>query len=273
MKLILNQVDSTNLYKKIKLLKNGIILLIMIILIIFKAEAYAHAQCELNHIAIIPDGNRRWAKENNLDSLEGHKEGFINTTPKVIEDLWNMGIHTVTIWGVSTENWKRSEKEVANIMECIDLLLKKMLPIAKNSKAKIIHIGRKDRLPAYLLKTLMFVENETSSFDEHIFNFAIDFGGRDEIVRACQKTQKLKGSLDDITEEDISAAMDTAQQPFPLPDLIVRTSGEMRLSGFMAWQAIYSELYFTKKYYPALTRNDLEEAVESFNHRQRNYGK
>jgi undecaprenyl diphosphate synthase len=158
-------------------------------------------------------------------------------------------------------------------MECFDVLLKKVLSIAKKMDARIIHLGRKDRLPTYLLQTLKFVEKETSSFNKHVFNLAIDFGGRDEIIRACQKVQKLKGSLENITEEDISESLDTANQPFPSPDLIIRSSGEMRLSGFMAWQALYSELFFTKKYYPALTRIDLEEAVESFNQRQRTFGK
>lgn len=255
-------------YKQIKYIKNRAAYVLALIFILFKLEVSANASSELNHVAIIADGNRRWAKENNLPVLEGHKEGFIHTTPKVVEDLWDIGVHTVSIWGFSTGNWNRSESEIANIMDCFNELLKKMLPIAKKSQAKIVHLGRKDRLPGDILKTLNFVENETSSFKEHVFNLAIDFGGRDEIVRACQKAQNLKGSLEKITEDDILANLDTSQQPFPFPDLIIRTSGELRLSGFMMWQAVYSELYFTKKYYPALTRNDLQEAVESFQKRQ-----
>ena len=265
MKLIFFQFKS----EQLRGLRNSVIVMLTLMFLFFKLELCANASSELNHIAIIADGNRRWAKENNLSPLEGHREGFINTTPKIIEDLWDMGIHTVTIWGFSTGNWNRSECEIANIMDCFNILLKRMLPIAKKSRAKIIHLGRKDRLPEYLLQTLNFVEKETSSFKEHVFNFAIDFGGRDEIIRACQKIQSLKGSLEYITQDDMDANLDTAQQPFPSPDLIIRTSGELRLSGFMVWQALYSELYFMKKYYPALTRNDLVEAVEAFKKRQR----
>lgn len=257
---------KTNTYSK-----SMIAFALMTLLVPFTAAASAPSK--INHIAFIPDGNRRWAEENNLDPTDGHKEGFLNTTPKVIEDLWNMGIHTVTIWCFSTENWNRNKQEVENLMEYIDQLSKKMLSIAKKWKAKIVHLGRKDRAPAYLLETLSFIEKETSSFTEHIVNFAIDFGGRNEITRACQKVHNSKGNLDIITEEDLNSAMDTADQPFPFPDLIVRTAGEKRLSGFMSWQSTYSELYFTPKYYPALNRHDLEEAIESFNVRQRRYGK
>ncbi len=231
------------------------------------------AASDLNHVAIIADGNRRWAKENHLPLSEGHKEGFINTSPKIIADLWDMGIHTVTIWGFSTGNWNRSESEVANVMNCLDELLKKMLPIAIQAEAKIIHLGRKDRLPDHLLQTLNRVEKETYLFNKHVFNIAIDFGGRDEIIRAIQKVESKKGSLENMTEDEISANLDTSQQPFPFPDLIIRPSGELRLSGFMAWQAVYSELYFTQKNYPALQRSDLEEAVSSFKSRERTYSK
>lgn len=227
----------------------------------------------LNHVAVIADGNRRWAKQNNLPPSEGHKRGFIHTTPQIIENFWNLGVHTVTIWGFSTKNWNRSNSEVTNVMNCFNELLTKMLPIAKKNKGKIFHLGRKDRLPKDLLDTLSFVEKETSYFKEHIFNLAIDFGGRDEIIRACRKLSLSTGSLEDITEENIDAHLDTAAQPFPSPDLIIRPSGELRLSGFMSWQALYSELYFTKKYYPELTHKDLEEAIESFKKRDRTFSK
>ncbi|MBS0654881.1 MAG: di-trans,poly-cis-decaprenylcistransferase [Verrucomicrobia bacterium] len=262
MKQITNHICSTSLK------------FIFIVLSIFSiTEVSADSKPELNHVALIADGNRRWAKENNLEPTEGHKEGFIHTTPKLIEDLWDLGIHTVTVWGFSTANWNREEREVANLMEYFDQFLKKMVPIAKKWNAKIIHLGRKSRFPAYLQQTLSLAEKETSSCNGHVFNFAIDFGGRDEITRACQKVQSLKGNLDSITEEDLSAAMDSAQQPFPSPDLIIRASGEMRLSGFMPWNSIYSELYFIKKYYPSFTKLDLEEAIASFYERQRTYGK
>jgi undecaprenyl diphosphate synthase len=229
----------------------------------------------LNHIAIIADGNRRWAKENGLDPIDGHNEGFVNTVPHVTEALWKKGIHTVTIWGFSTENWNRDTVEIENIMQCFDKLLKKMRPIAQKYNAKIIHLGRKDHIPKYLLETIceMEKENQSISSTSHIFNLAIDFGGRDEIIRAIQKIQSSSTSIKEITEEQISKALDVANQPYPNPDLMIRTAGELRLSGFMMWEAKYAELYFINKYFPAIEEEDLEEAIVSFQKRVRTFSK
>jgi len=228
----------------------------------------------LNHIAIIADGNRRWAKEKNLNPIEGHHAGFVNTAPFVTETLWQKGIHTVTIWGFSTENWNRDTVEIENIMRCFDKLLKKIHPIAQQYNAHIIHLGRKDRIPHYLLETIRAVEKENQSIlsPAHIINVAIDSGGSDEIVRAVQKIQS-NNPLIEITEEQISNALDGADQPYPNPDLMIRTAGELRLSGFMMWQAKYAELYFIDNYFPAITAEDLEEAIVSFQKRIRTFSK
>jgi len=252
---------------------NKYTLILIMICLFTSTNMFSTSPPELTHVAVIADGNRRWAEDNNLSLSEGHREGFVNNTPKIIEELWDMGIHTVTIWGFSTENWKRGDVEVKNLMEYYDELFMKMLPIAKKYNAKIVHVGRKDRLPAHLLQTINLVENETSIFNDHLFNFALDFGGRDEIIRAFQKIQRVKGSLENITEDDVTKAMDTGEQPYPSPDLIIRTSGEVRLSGFMAWQSAYSEFYFMNKHYPAVTRNDLEKAAESYKGRKRRFGR
>jgi undecaprenyl diphosphate synthase len=244
------------------------------LLLLWMFNACAHTtEKQLNHVAIIADGNRRWAQENNLDSFEGHKKGFIYTAPSVITDLWDMNIHTVTIWGFSTENWNRDPQEIAHLMDYFDQLLMNMLPVAKKYNAKIIHLGRKDRLPEFLLKTIMWVESKTAGNASHIFNIALDWGGKDEMVRAFQRMYEMKSFLGVITEDDIVRVLDTAHQPYSNPDLIIRTSGELRLSGFMMWQAAYSEFYFIQKHFPALDRNDLEEAVASFTNRQRRFGK
>lgn len=228
----------------------------------------------LNHIAIIADGNRRWAKENNLNPINDHHEGFVNKAPQVTEALWKQGIHTVTIWGFSTENWNRDTIEIENIMHCFEELLKKMLPIAQKYNAQIIHLGRKDRIPKYLLETIYQVEETTQLiFPSHIFNLAIDFGGRDEIIRAIQKIQSNDPLIKEITEEDISNNLDGVNQPYPNLDLIIRTAGELRLSGFMMWQSKYAELYFIDKYFPAIEEKDLDEAIVAFQKRIRTFSK
>ncbi len=229
----------------------------------------------LNHIAIIADGNRRWAKEKGLNPIDGHKKGFVHTTPQVIETLWKKGIHTVTIWGFSTDNWNRDTVEIENIMHCFNELLQKMRPIAQKYNAQIIHLGRKDRIPPYLLETILEIEKENKLIfsASHICNVAIDSGGRDEMIRAIQKIQSDKTQVKEITEDLIFNNLDGADQPYPNPDLIIRTAGELRLSGFMMWQAKYAELYFINKYFPAIEEEDLEEAIMSFQKRVRTFSK
>jgi len=237
---------------------------------IFAEEVVFHS---IKHVAIIADGNRRWAKEHHLKVSEGHKRGIVHRTPILAKDLWDMGVHTVTVWAFSPANWNRGSEEVAHLMRCFEELLKEMLVVAENRKAKIVHLGRKDRLPDFLLQIIYEVEAKTAFFSEHVFNIGIDFGGKDEIIRACQKAWKKKGGKESLLEEDISQCLDTADQMYPSPDLVIRTSGEMRLSGFMLWQSIYSELYFTELYYPDLDRLELEKAIQSFYKRQRTFGR
>lgn len=220
-----------------------------------------------NHVAIIPDGNRRWAKERGLNTLQGHKKGF-DVAVDLCRKLRELGISTVTIWAFSTENWDRTPREVSYLMRLYGFLADKYLEEALRDEVKIIHLGRKDRLPKNLLNKITNLEEKTKHFSKYYINIALDYGGRDEIVRAIEKAKGEK-----ITLENFGDFLDTADQPFPDPDFVIRTSGEFRTSGFMPWQGAYSEYLFEKKYFPDLTEKDMEDAVEEFSRRKRRFGK
>lgn len=220
------------------------------------------------HIAIIPDGNRRWAKERSLSTFEGHKKGY-QVGIEIARACRQFGIHTLTFWGFSTENWKRSKEEVAYLMRIYGMLIDQHLAEAKRDGVRITHLGRKDRLPKRLMEKIKKAEKETVGNTKHIFNLALDYGGRDEIVRAINKWH----SKEKITEEKFAELLDTAGQPHPYPDLIIRTSGEMRLSGLLPWQGEYAELYFFKKHFPDLTSADIKKAILEYSRRERRFGK
>src|SRR3989344_5770135 len=182
-----------------------------------------------NHVAIIPDGNRRWAKERGLPSFAGHQQGMERAS-EIARYARKLGISTATFWGLSTENWlKRPEEEVV----------------------RITHLGRKDRLPKHFIERLTALEAETKNNDKYFLNLGFDYGGRDEILRAMNRWRNEGGG--ELSEEIFSNLFDTGDQPYPSPDLIIRTSGEMRMSGFLPWQSDYAELYFEKSYFPAFT--------------------
>lgn len=239
----------------------------------FCIELFDKSIKSLKHIAIIADGNRRWAKDNNLHVFEGHRKGFIDVTPKICMELWNWGIHTVTIWCLSTGNWKRDRAEIENLLDLIEMLISIMLPIAKQIEAKIVHLGKKDRLPASLINKIKEAEVETKLYTKHTFNIGIDYSGPDEIIRACQKAIEQGIESHALSENLLSNFMDTAAQSNPIPDLIVRSSGEQRLSGFMMWQSVYSELYFTSKYFPEFDSEVLLNAILDFGKRGRTFSK
>ena len=226
-----------------------------------------------SHIAIIPDGNRRWARARGLPTLEGHRKGF-EVGVKISKYIRSLGVHTLTIWAFSTENWNRSKDEISYLMKLYEAMLDKFLSEALRDSISIIHLGRKDRLPASLLKKIENVEQKTKDNTRHILNVALDYGGRDEVMRAINRMN----SEERIINNELSAGalenyLDTAGQPFPNPDLIIRTSGEMRTSGLMIWQAAYSEYYFLEKHFPDLREKDIDEAIEEYSSRQRRFGK
>jgi len=225
-----------------------------------------------NHIAIIPDGNRRWAREHKLPTLEGHRRGF-EVGIKIGRKIRSLGVNTTTFWAFSTENWNRTSEEINYLMKLYEAFVKKNLKEALKEKIRIIHLGRKDRIPKSLLRKITNSEEKTKSFTKYILNVALDYGGRDEIIRAIQKISNIKYQISNISEENFNKFLDTKNQPYPNPDLIIRTSGEQRTSGLMIWQAAYAEYVFLNKHFPDLKDEDIDYAVQEYSRRQRRFGK
>jgi undecaprenyl diphosphate synthase len=221
------------------------------------------------HIAIIPDGNRRWAKQHNLPSIEGHRRGadLVMDLGKKAKEL---GVKVLTIWGFSTENWDRPHTEVDYLMKLFAEVLNKYAEQAIKEQIRICHIGRKDRIGEVLKNKIQEIEEKTAQYTDTTLIIALDYGGRDEIIRAVNKL-KQEESLKEVNEETVSSYMDTTH--FPDPDLIIRTGGEMRLSGYLLWQSEYSELYFSTLYFPDFSPLELEKAIKEYSHRQRRFGK
>jgi len=218
-----------------------------------------------NHIAIIADGNRRWAKERNIPSFEGHRRGFENIKA-LSKKAKQLGIRIITFWVFSTENWKRTEDEVGYLMKLAEKVIDVQIKEAVEGETRIVHIGRKDRLPEPLKKKIEKAEKITKHFAKYFFVIALDYGGHDEIMRAVQKMKDIK------TEKIIDDYLDTHILPYPNPDLIIRTSGEKRLSGFMTWQSAYSEYYFSDLLFPDFGPEALEKAVIEYGDRKRRFG-
>lgn len=228
----------------------------------------------LKHVAIIADGHRRWAKQNGLSPFEGHRKGFEEVAPQLCQVLWNYGIHTVSIWCCSTGNLRcRNKEEIDNLFGCFENLINKALLVANNFQGRIIHLGRKDRLPESLLSLINQAEDATRAFSNHVLNICIDYDGADEIFRACQKLMLSHSSSTPLTRELLEQGLDTAGQPFPSPDLVIRPSGVQRLSGFMLWQSIYSELFFVNASFPEFNEGVLREAILDFGKRKRMFSK
>lgn len=224
-----------------------------------------------NHIALVMDGNGRWARSRGLPATKGHEKGA-EAVRKVARASRDLGVHTLTLWGFSTENWKRPPKEVKKILSLITDYLKNDLDEIIKEGARFHHLGRKDRLPKYLLKWFEKAEKETKDNKEYILNLAIDYGGRDEIVRAARKIVEDKIPSQEIDERLFSSYLDTAGQPYPYPDLFIRTSGEQRTSGFLPWQIVYTEYYFEQDHLPDMSVKKLKEAILDYSRRRRRFG-
>lgn len=222
-----------------------------------------------NHVAIIPDGNRRWAKEKGKNTYEGHKKGFEELI-KIAKKARNLGIKVFTVWAFSTENWKRSKEEVGYLMKLYEVMLDKYLSEALKDEVRIIHLGRKDRINNSLKNKIINIEEKTKNFDKSFLCIALDYGGRDEIIRGMNR---IRNSQSVIDESNFNNFLDTKDLPFPNPDLIIRTSGETRTSGFLTWQAAYSEYIFIDKYLPDYSDSDFEKTIVEFSKRQRRFGK
>jgi undecaprenyl diphosphate synthase len=225
-----------------------------------------------NHIAIIPDGNRRWARKRGLSVFEGHRRGFERGT-EIVKKAREMNIKILTFWAFSTENWNRSKEEVNDLMKLYQIMIEKNLKQALKEKSRIIHLGRKDRIDGDLRKKIINAEEKTKNFNKYYFCLALDYGGRDEVVRAIKKISDAKNSKLNIDEETFNQFLDTKILPHPNVDLVIRTSGEQRSSGFMIWQTTYSEYIFYEKYFPDFSAEDLEKCIKEYQKRRRRFGK
>jgi len=223
------------------------------------------------HLGIILDGNRRWAKEKGLPSFEGHRKG-LNNVQKIGDYCAKKGIKILTLYTFSTENWKRSKREISYLMKLFaESLGKKNLQELHKKEIKLQIIGQKEKLPQALQERIKEAEKLTKNNKKRILNLAISYGGRIEIIQAVKNIIKKKIPVNKITEELINNNLWTTGLPYP--DLIVRTGGVQRLSNFLTWQSAYSEFYFTKKFWPEFTEKDLDKALLDFSLRERRFGK
>lgn len=224
------------------------------------------------HVVIIPDGNRRWAKEKGLPTFEGHRRGFELTT-KLVKKAKSLGVKVVTLWGFSTENWNRSREEVDYLMKLYEMMIDQNLKQALKEKTRIIHIGRKDRFSDVLRNKIIKAEEKTKSFNKFYLVIALDYGGKDEMLRAIGKISNFKFKISNLDENNFNQFLDTKDLPYPNPDLIIRTSGEQRTSGLMIWQAAYAEYIFVKEYFPDFSTQLFEKCIREYSQRQRRFGK
>lgn len=223
------------------------------------------------HVAVIMDGNRRWAKERGLLSTEGHKQAALNTIEPIIEKCGELGINYITFWAFSTENWKRDEDELKGLFDVFRLGLGTLAMRFIQKGAKLRILGDINRFPEDIGKKVMEMMSASSKNDKINVTFALNYGGRDEILRAVKKIVNNKIDASDVTEELFSSYLDTAGSPDP--DLIIRTGGEKRTSGYLPWQSVYSELLFVDTLFPDFTPAEFEQAIEWYQTRQRRMGK
>ena len=225
------------------------------------------------HVAIIMDGNGRWAKKRGLPRTAGHAQGA-RVVEQILEDADHMGIRYLTVYAFSTENWSRPDSEVKALMNLLRTYMKTSLAKCARNNVRIRVIGDKTRLDQDLQASIANLEKETAANTGIGFQIAINYGSRDEIVRAVRKAaMKVKETElnpEDITEDMISDELDTCG--IPDPDLLIRTGGEERISNFLLWQTAYSELYFCDAAWPDFNKAELEKAIDAFNNRERRYG-
>ena len=228
---------------------------------------------DINHIAIIMDGNRRWAKEKGLNTKQGHKQGA-NTLEKIVRYANKIGLKYLTVYAFSTENWKRTKEEVGALMLLLKNYLDDFAKKVDTENIKINVLGHIEQLDKSLRKSIINAMERTKQNTGLTFNIAFNYGGRAEIVKAVKeianeiKTNEIK--VENIDEETISNHLYTKKQPDP--DLLIRTSGELRTSNFLPWQIVYSEFYFIDKNWPDFTEEDLDLAIEEFKRRSRKFG-
>jgi len=222
------------------------------------------------HIAIIMDGNGRWATERGLPRAAGHRAGAENIR-RVIERFAEHDVRYVTLFAFSTENWKRPPSEVSVIFQLIDRFLQRELHNMQRDNVRVRHLGHLEQLPKPLAERINNAVELTKSNDGLMLNICLSYGSRDEIVTAVKRIAEAGIPTEAITEETVSANLLTGG--LPDPDLVIRTAGEQRISNFLLWQNAYAELYFTSGYWPDFGREDVDLALAEYGHRKRKFGK
>ena len=225
------------------------------------------------HLAIIPDGNRRWAKARTLNPWKGHEKAIENFRSLTEWCRNDPRISVLTVWCFSTENWKRDEKEIEMLMTMLEDYLKKEGDEFIEKRTRFLHSGRRDRLPSSLIKVIEETEEKTGDQTGFTLNLAVDYGGKDEIIRAIRKYKETRNQQLVTSKLDETAFRQYLDHPeLPDIDLIIRTSGEQRTSNFALWQSTYAEWVFEEKLFPDYTTEDLANAVDEYERRGRRYG-
>ncbi|OGJ58028.1 di-trans,poly-cis-decaprenylcistransferase [Candidatus Peribacteria bacterium RIFCSPLOWO2_12_FULL_55_15] len=229
------------------------------------------------HLALIPDGNRRWARAKGLHPWNGHAKAVENFRSLSDWCRENPRISLLTIWCFSTENWKRDSKEIRKLMDLLESYIRKNRADMAKQGTRFLHSGRTDRIPPSLAKALKEIAEETKGNTNFTLHLALDYGGKDEIIRAWKKSFEMhrlchgkKNFTQDDTIDPLRPYLD--HPSLPDIDLIIRTSGESRTSNFFLWQSTYAEWFFLEKHFPELTTKDLEEVLQKFDERQRRFG-
>lgn len=219
------------------------------------------------HLAIIPDGNRRWARQHKFANVwKGHEKAVENFETLTDWCRNDPRVSILTVWCFSTENWKRDEKEIAELMKLLETYIRNERKNFEKRKTRLVHSGRRDRIPASLKEQIELAEEETRHHTEFTLHIAVDYGGKDEVMRAVNK---LSGK-EVVTEDEIRGALDHPE--LPDIDLVLRSSGEKRTSNFFLWQSTYAEWVFNPKHFPDIGTDDLEKAIAEYEQRKRRFG-
>ncbi|PKL06533.1 MAG: di-trans,poly-cis-decaprenylcistransferase [Spirochaetae bacterium HGW-Spirochaetae-9] len=224
------------------------------------------------HVAIIMDGNGRWAAKRGLPRTEGHRQG-LTAAKRIVAEASALGIRYLSLYTFSTENWKRAQDEVGFLMALIQNHLAAELDFYRRNKIKVMHSGRREGLSLAILNEIDSVVHDTAGFSGMVVNLAINYGGRDEIVRAVERialSSGFSGKAEEFSARSISLQLDHPE--IPDPDLIIRTGGEYRLSNFLLWQSAYSEFYFSDRLWPDFCEDDLKNALADYGSRERRFG-
>jgi len=226
------------------------------------------------HIAIIMDGNRRWAKKRGMPAGYGHKKGAENVI-KITRAMKESGVQYLTLYAFSTENWQRSEEEVSTLMQLLREYLEKEFQEIMENNVRIIFIGEKDKLAPDILEKMQYIEQKSAANSDLTLCVALSYGSRQEILSAVKKIAQSvsdnKLSVKDISMQTISSSLYTAN--IPDPDILIRTSGEQRISNYLLWQLAYTELFFTDTLWPDFDKDELLNIIKQFSNRERRYGK